>query len=115
MTTKADFLEIVRKIYGNDIEINCPYDVDKEIDENNYLERYKKQITDNVYLMFQINAKRIDDPYALSFEIDSFDKEYNKKIIINPQKLLNTLSDKTDKLNCVINFAQDTILKAIKG
>lgn len=115
MTTKADFLEIIRKIYGNDIEINCPYDMDKEIDENYYLESYKKQITDNVYLVFQINAKRINDPYALRFEIDSFDEEYNKNVIMDPQKLLNTLSDKTDKLNCVINFAQDTILKAIKG
>lgn len=115
MITKADFLEKIRKIYGNDIEINCPYDMDNEIDKKSYLERYKKQITDNIKLVFQINANRIDEPYALYFEIDSYDKEYNKNIIMDPQKLLNTLSDKTDKLNCVINFAQDTILKAIKG
>lgn len=115
MTTKADFLEKIRKIYGNDIEIKYAYDMDKEIDEKNYLERYKKQIKDNIYLIFQINANNIDDPYAISFEIDSYDKEYNKNVIINTQKLLNTLSNETDKLDCVINFAQDTILKAIKG
>ena len=91
MTTKTDFLEKVCKIYGNDIKINYAYDMDEEIDEKCYIERYKKQIKDNIYLVFQINAKRIDEPYALSFEIDSYDNKYNKNVII--EKSYNQFDD----------------------
>lgn len=115
MTTKADFLEKVRKIYGQDIEICYPYDLDKEVDEEHYIERYKKLIKNDIYLIFQITFPKIDEPYALNFDFSYYNYEDNKQIIINPYKILDTLSQEADKLNCVINFAQDTILKAIKG
>ena len=115
MTTKADLLEKIRKIYGQDIEICYAYELDKEVDEEHYIERYKKLIKDDVYLIFQISFPKIDEPYALIFNFDHYNYKDNKQIIINPHKLLDSLSQETDKLNYVINFAQDTILKAIKG
>lgn len=119
--TNKDFLKKVQDIYGKDITFEGRYyitNLDDEIMETE-ANTFKKQITKDVFLIFQLNYNEPWQPYAMKIEYTGSDKyAFNSDIIINPDKLFK-LDDITninnEKNQAIINFAQETILKAIKG
>ena len=120
--TNKDFLKKVQSIYGKDITFEGNYyatNLDDEILENE-ANTFKKQLTEKVYLIFQLNYNEPWQPYAMKIEYTGLDKyAFNSDIIINPNKLFkldtNITNINNEKNQAIINFAQETILKAIKG
>lgn len=119
--TNKDFLKKVQKIYGKDITFEGEYfttNLDDEILENE-ANTFKKQITENVFLIFQLNYNEPWQPYAMKINYTGLDRyAFNSDIIINPDKLFrldNIININNEKNQAIINFAQETILKAIKG
>lgn len=119
--TNKDFLIKVQNIYGKDITFEGNYyatNLDDEILENE-ANTFKKQITEKVFLIFQLNYNEPWQPYAMKIEYTGLDRyAFNSDIIINPNKLFkvdNINNIDNEKNQAIINFAQETILKAIKG
>jgi hypothetical protein len=119
--TNEDFLKKVQKIYGKDVTFEGNYyatNLDDEILENE-ANTFKKQITENVFLVFQLNYNEPELPYAMKIDYTGLGRyAFNKDIIINPDKFFNinnVTNINNEKNQAIINFAQETILKAIKG
>ena len=108
-----------RKIAVNNEGNYYATNLDDEILENE-ANTFKKQLTEKVYLIFQLNYNEPWQPYAMKIEYTGLDKyAFNSDIIINPNKLFkldtNITNINNEKNQAIINFAQETILKAIKG
>jgi hypothetical protein len=105
----------IKQIYGNVNMISAPDYMD---DEENFVKNdsyavFEKQLNSQLKLSFQINTSRIEQPYGMSLYIgDSAYSKDNLDFVKNPEKYMDVnVEDKQP----IVDFAQDTILKAIRG
>lgn len=115
MLKRTEFIRKVKQTYGNVEMISAPEYTD---DEENFVKDgsyavFKKQLNTQLKLSFQININKIEEPYGMSLYIgDSAYGKGNLEFVKNPEKFMNV--DVEDK-QPIVDFAQDTILKAIRG
>ena len=115
MLKRSEFIRKVKQIYGKVEMTSAPEYIDEKenfVKEESYAV-FKKQLNDQLKLSFQINTSRIEEPYGMSLYIgDSAYGKGNLEFVKNPEKFMNM--DFEDK-QPIVDFAQDTILKAIRG
>lgn len=105
----------IKQIYGNVRLISALEYLDNEeifVKEESYAV-FEKQLNEQLKLSFQINISRIEKPYGMALYIgnSAYDNE-NLEFIKNPEKFMNV---NVENKQPIIDFAQDTILKAIRG
>ena len=115
MLKRTEFMRKIKQTYGNVEMTSAPEYMDNEenfVKDGSYAV-FKKQLNDQLKLSFQINTNRLEQPYGLSIYIgDSAYGKGNLEFVKNPEKFMNV--DVEDK-QPIVDFAQDTILKAIRG
>lgn len=115
MLKRTEFMRKIKQIYGNVEMISDPEYTNGDecfVKDETYAV-FKKLLNDKLKLSFQINTSKIEEPYALSLYIgDSAYSKENLEFVKNPEKFMNV--DVEDKQS-IVDFAQDTILKAIRG
>lgn len=115
MLKRTEFIHKIKQIYGKVEMISAPEYMDEEenfIKDGSYAV-FKKQLNNQLKLSFQINTNKIEEPYGMSLYIgDSAYSKGNLEFVKNPEKFMNI--DVEDK-QPIVDFAQDTILKAIRG
>ena len=112
---RSDFIQKIKQLYGDVKLISAPEYIneDETILKDNTYAVFQKQLNDQLKLSFQISTRNLEAPYGLSLYIadNAFVKE-NFDFVQNPAKYMNVyVEDKQP----IINFAQETILKAIRG
>ena len=115
MLKRTEFMRKIKQIYGNVEMTSAPEYLDNEenfVKDGSYAV-FRKQLNEQLKLSFQINTSRLEEPYGLSLYIgDSAYGKDNLDFVKNPEKFMNiNVEDKQP----IVDFAQDTILKAIRG